>query len=188
MVKFPSAAKGLKWMFWGETLSIVCVLVGIIPLMGTPSAVGQFVCGLLILAGACWARKDDDRFWMVLFLEAVNLVLWLLDEIGPSRLIDLADGLIELAVIYLVCTAAAAMLEETGFSGLAAQGIGVWKVFLGCFVGAVIFTVLALVVPILALLAGAVMIVCLVVMLVAQIYYLIFLYKSYHALERTSAI
>ena len=57
MVKFPSAAKGLKWMFWGETLSIVCVLVGIIPLMGTPSAVGQFVCGLLILAGAFVANR-----------------------------------------------------------------------------------------------------------------------------------
>ena len=187
MTQFPNAAKGLMWIFWGEIVGIVCGLLRLIPVLGVLGLAGQVVSCALILLGAYRAGRDDDRFRLVMILTVVSLVLGLVRGDGPlASLAGLADNLIGMAVVYLVCTAAAQLLERAGCAELAARGVGIWKVYLGCMVVLLIFLGLVMIVPLLAVLGGAVAVIGTVVVLVVMILYIAFLYQSGRALSQAT--
>lgn len=111
--------------------------------------------------------------------EIVGIVCELLRLIPVLGVLGLAGQVVSCALILLGA-------YRAGCAELAARGVGIWKVYLGCMVVLLIFLGLVMIVPLLAVLAGAAAVIGTVVVLVVMILYIAFLYQSGRALSQAT--
>ena len=191
MTQFPNARKGLRWIFWTQLIMVIClvaaVLVVWVPVLG-------FVLGLVLLLGtivsAVWylvalyvAGRDDKGYRYALAVVLVKAVLGFLipaeEGTAGAVVMDSVNMLLDLAAIFLVCTATDRLLTAVS-SEAAGQGAGLWKLYLAITVLYIVCQVLAYTIPVLAF---VLLLVSLLLSIGGMVLYMIFLYKSYHALE-----
>ena len=171
-MKDMSISKALNWLFIAQ---ILCIL-DIIPLVGAILAIIGLVMNLMALNGA---GKLDEGYKTAFILSIVGLVVSVVNAFAGGvfgTILDIVSSVISLGILYYVVMTT---VKHLGESDVAAKGISVWKLNLGCTVATVVLSVLSLIIP---LISAVLSVIVAIVGLVAGILYMIFLYKSSKAL------
>ena len=184
MQKYENASSGLKMVFIGAIGAIICGVILIIPIIGT--IIGGLVFLILSLIGLYKAGMDIDGCKKAFMCNIINLVISVLKTfLGAvpvlGLLLNLAGYVFSFLVVYLVCSSVAAVMRDMGHADIAANGELVYKINFVCYIATIVLSILA-VIPLVNILAGLASIVVSIVILVAQILYMIFLYKSSNAM------
>ncbi len=177
---YPNAARGLKWMFIAEILTLVSV-----PLMaifiGSLTALAATV---LNLVGLYTATHDDAGYFPALYAAIASLVVSVLSNAFRNRILTTVLSVISvvlgLFIVYQVITTSLNLLD--GRNGtLALRGGYVIKIYVVCTLVVIVCMVLS-VIPIVDILAAVVSIVAAIAMVVGYVFYLMFLYGASKAL------
>ena len=177
---YPNAARGLKWMFIAEILTLVSV-----PLMaifiGSLTALAATV---LNLVGLYTATHDDAGYFPALYAAIASLVVSVLSNAFRNRILTTVLSVISvvlgLFIVYQVITTSLNLLD--GRNGtLALRGGYVIKIYVVCTLVVVVCMVLSII-PIVDILAAVVSIVAAIAMVVGYVFYLMFLYGASKAL------
>lgn len=181
---YQNAASGLKNMFIAEVGVIICSVVAIIPFIGIIGVIGSLVFLIISLIGLNNAGKDIEGCKTAFTLRIVQLIVSMIGSfIGGTVIAIIINNILALFIIRAVCLSVADVLDTLQYSEIADKGRLVWKINLVCYVIAIILAVLELI-PfvgiVFAVLGG---IISAVLSLIAGILYIIFLSKSYKALE-----
>ncbi len=182
MGEIRAAGHGLYMVFWGTIVGIVGGVLSVIPLIGALVAVAGVVMelyGLYLMAQAA------DSYRTAFYCAIINLAVSAVSVFVNGTLISIVGDLVNLLLLYCVCTTTAGILEGLGGAearAAAERGLLVWKINLACVIISVVSSVL-IYVPVLGVLAGIAAVIMLVVSLVGGILYLIFLYKSQAILQ-----
>lgn len=178
------AGKGLKLLYISQVLNVISAILGEGVLPGLVSLVAL----ILAWVGLSTAAPTHPYFRTALqvnialvVLDVVSIVLTGLQLAVPAVLLLIAEMVLNVLSVYLVCTAAGQLLTVNGYVPLAAKGVTVWKLYLACSVAVVVFMVLSLV-PFLLFVAGVLVLGTTVAMLVDIVLYMIFLYHASNAL------
>lgn len=185
MNQFPNAGDGLKKMFIASLGAIICSVCAIIPLINLIAALAAIVFLVISLIGLNSLGKDIEDCKKAFILTIVRMVVSffasLLSKVAVvGALLDIADSVIALLVVYFVCIPVSKVLSQIGAADAANLGQTVWKLNLVCYVIAIVAGILA-VIPALAALVLVISIAVLIAGLVGLIMYTVFLYKSYQA-------
>lgn len=175
MYGYENAASGLKKMFTAQVGSIICVVLMMIPFIGVIGLIGVFVFTIMSLIGLNSAGKDIEGCKTAFTLTIVQMVVSVIGNLAGTgvfaTVFSVVNDILALLVVRAVCLS------------VADKGRSVWKINLGCYVADIILTILA-VIPVLGtVLAVAGSVVTVILSLVAGIMYIMFLSKSYQALE-----
>ena len=183
MSQYPNAAKGLKMMFWAEIISIACVVLLIIPFVNLLAAIAVIAASIVSMVGLYKAGNDAPGYRTAFWLTVLQLVVNLFKNADGifGGVISIVGAIVALAIVYYVCITTAELLTSIGNQEIAEQG-NIWKTYLVCTVVEIV-CVLVSWIPVVNILAVIAALVSAIAMLVAGIMYLIFLYKSYQALE-----
>lgn len=186
MNQYFNAGQGLKKMFIAAIGAIICTVCLIIPLVNIIAAIGALVFAIISIVGLNQAGKDIEGCKTAFILTIVNLVVSVLKNLFAKAatialIIGIAGDVLSFLVTFYVCTSVAAVMLSIGANDVAAKGETVWKITLVCDIILVVISILS-VIPGLTLIAGISALVTTIVALIAQILYLIFINKSYHAL------
>lgn len=177
MGELREVGRGLHLVFLGQIVSIVAVVLTIIPIVGAVAALVGLGMGLY---GLYIASRAVDSYNTALYCTVGGIVLSLFSAFADSAIVGIIGSLLNLAIIYCVCTVTAGILDGLGGAeahDAANRGMQVWKINLGCTIVSVICSALAII-PIINLLAGLAAVITAVVALVGGILYLIFLHRS----------
>lgn len=147
-------------------ISLICVIVG----------------GVMTLVGLYGLRPLEPEYRTAFLLSIINLVLGLIgDNLGQNigSIIDIAQGVISLVIIWLLIQATGRLMSQVGREDLVELGGQVWKITLAC-------TVIEVVLGLLPLagslgLTSVVLVVVLVVGIVVQCVFLSYLNKAAQA-------
>ena len=169
---FTTAGQGLKTVFIGELL---CVLF-FIPLAGPFLA----LAGLIVtLVGLNASGRAHEGYRTAFTLSIVSIVLSVLTLfIG---FLSIIVSILDVAIVYYVCTTSAGLLSQKGDAYQAAKGATVWKIYAGCLVVSIICSILAIV-PLINVFAAIASVITAIVQLVGMILYVVFLYKAQESL------
>ena len=181
MAELREAGRGLHLVFLGQIVSIIAVILILIPIVGTVAALAGFVIGLY---GLYVASRAMDGYNTALYCMVGGIVINVISVFVSSGIIGIISSLLNLAIIYCVCTVTAGILDGLGGAeahDTARRGLMVWKINLGCTIVEVICSVLAFI-PLVNILAFLVSMLTSLVALVGGILYLMFLYKSSNVL------
>lgn len=177
------AGEGLRYVFWG----VIAILVGtvvaiIIPLVGLIVMLVGMGCEVY---GYLTAAKSDTGYMNAVFCVAGGIVVSLLNGVAGEgvfgSLLSILSSILGLAVVYFMCQTTGKLLSP-GRPDLAVRADSLWKLYLGCTVVQVICAVLSII-PLIGLLAGVLSVLTGIVQLVAEVLYMIFLYKAQKALR-----
>ena len=164
MYGYENAASGLKKMFTAQVGSIICVVLMMIPFIG--------VIGLIGVA-----------FTLTIVQMVVSVIGNLAGTGVFATVFSVVNDILALLVVRAVCLSVAEVMDQLNQRVVADKGRSVWKINLGCYVADIVLTILA-VIPVLGtVLAVAGSVVTVILSLVAGIMYIMFLSKSYQALE-----
>lgn len=182
MSEIREVGQGLRVVFWGEVIGIAGSVLAWIPLIGGLLAMAGVV---MELYGLYRMSRAVDSYRTAFYCGLVSLVVSAFSVFVNGTLVVIGNNLINLLLLYCVCTTTAGILE--GLGGVAAneeahRGMQVWKINLVCTVVGIGCMLLAYI-PVLNMLAALVSVIMLVVSLVGGILYLIFLYKSQAILQ-----
>lgn len=177
------AGRGLRLLFISQLLSLVAGLVG----DGLLQVI-LYVVSLVMAIGALNVASPSHpyfgrAFWLTILQAVFNGLSYVTGHGLAIFTLVLALGslVLNVYIVYLICTGAGQILTVNGYADLADKGATVWKINLCCTVALACFTVLALV-PLLLILAGVLVIGTVIAMLVGSILYLKFLSNAYHIL------
>lgn len=170
-----SLKKAIEWMFYAEILRIF----NSIPLVGVIFGLVAVVLHLLALYGA----GRYDRGYRTAFL--LNIAALVIEVIGAivnsdgvlGMLISVASALVNLGVIYFLCSSTARMLELEGESDLAVFGNKVWKIYLACIIISLILVVV-MAIPVINILGSLTVILLSILQVVSCVMLIVFLYRS----------
>lgn len=185
------AGKGLKLLFVSQILSVISNFMA----EGVLSGVVELASVIVALVGLNIAAPVHPYFRSAFRLNIALIVLYVVTMVLTARpnvglsigqivlMLALAISAVVLGLgnVYLICTAAGALLTANGYAALAAKGATVWKIVLICSV-TIIICVLLLVVPFIQIIAAILAVGTTIAMLVGAILYMVFLYNAYHAL------
>ena len=184
MNQYQVAGDGLKKMFIAQAGSIVCTLIGLIPIVGIIAGIGFLVFLVIGLVGLNQAGKQiagcKKAFSIqigMLIASVVGAVLTLLATfVGVLfiAVLGIAVSVLSFIAIYYICTSVSEVLTQMGDAESAKAGDTAWKAMLVCQIVAVIATLLSFV----PLLSSVVGFISTVVGVVGAIFYVIFLNKS----------
>ena len=188
MNQYQVAGDGLKKMFIAQVGSIVCTLIGLIPIIGKIAGIGSLVFLVISLVGLNQAGKQiagcKKAFSIQIgvliasiLLSVVGAVLTLLATfVGVLfiAVLGIAVSVLSFIAIYYICTSVSEVLTQMGDTESAKAGDTAWKAMLVCQIVAVIATLLSFV----PLLSSVVGFISTVVGVVGAIFYVIFLNKS----------
>lgn len=186
MKKYENAASGLKMMFIASIGAIVAGVVSVIPILGIIGSIAALVFAIMSLLGLNKAGRDIEgckkAFMMTIGQIILNVLTNFLGGVPVVGLIlNLASYVVSFLIVYFVCTSVAAVMREIGQDSIASTGETVYKINLVCYVVMIVAVILALI-PALLIIAGIVSFVVGIAAIVAEILYMIFLYKSSNAL------
>lgn len=186
MNQYSNAGAGLKKMFIAQIGAIVCTILAVIPVIGLIGGIGALVFAIISLVGLYGAGKDIAGCKKAFILTIINIVVSIVAGLFGSSaimsaLFGVVDSVLSFLVVYFVCNSVAEVLTQIGAADVAATGVTVWKVNLGCYIATIVIAILA-VVPLLNVIAAIAGFVVLIVSIVAAILYMMFLNKSYQAL------
>ena len=184
---FQNAADGLKKMYIAQLATIFCAIFAVLPLIGLIGVFGILVCSILSLIGLNSAGKDIEGCKMAFTLTVVRIVVGVLSNLFGTGIMatifSVVNDVLALLITRAVCLSVAEVMESLNRQDVADTGRSVWKINLGCYVADIVLTILA-VIPVLGtVMAVAGSVVTVILGLVAGIMYIIFLSKSYQALE-----
>lgn len=176
--------KSLKLLFIGEILAAVSAVLGDSGLAGLAS-LAALILNLIALSMAApthpYFRTAFQVNIALIVLGVVQVILTLTGMMVLAILAVIAEAVLGVLNVYLICTAAGQFLTVNGYAALAAKGAVVWKLYLICSVAMMVFMVLILV-PFVQIIAVFLVIGTTIAMLVGAILYMVFLYNAYHAL------
>lgn len=186
MNQYQNAGKGLKKMFIAQVGAIVCTVLAVIPLVNLIGGIGALVFAVLSLVGLYGAGQEIAGCKTAFILTVVSIVLSIVAMFFAANpvmtaLFSIADSVLSFLVVYYVCNSVAEVMSQVGANDVAAKGVTVWKVNLGCYIATIVISILAFI-PVLNVIAVFAGVVVLVVSVVAAILYMIFLNRSYQAL------
>ena len=187
MFQYENAASGLKKMFTAQVGAIICVVLMMIPFIGVIGLIGVFVFAIMSLIGLNSAGKDIEGCKTAFTLTIVQMVIRVIGNLAGTgvfaTVFSVVNDILALLVVRAVCLSVAEVMDQLNQRVVADKGRSVWKINLGCYVADIILTILA-VIPVLGtVLAVAGSVVTVILSLVAGIMYIMFLSKSYKALE-----
>ena len=187
MYSYENAASGLKKMFTAQVGAIICVVLMMIPFIGLIGLVGVFVFAIMSLIGLNSAGKDIEGCKTAFTLTIVQMVVGVIGNLAGTgvfaTVFSVVSDILALLIVRAVCLSVAEVMDQLNQQVVADKGRSVWKINLGCYVADIILTILA-VIPVLGtVLAVAGSVITVILSLVAGIMYIIFLSKSYQALE-----
>ena len=187
MYGYENAASGLKKMFTAQVGSIICVVLMMIPFIGVIGLIGVFVFTIMSLIGLNSAGKDIEGCKTAFTLTIVQMVVSVIGNLAGTgvfaTVFSVVNDILALLIVRAVCLSVAEVMENLNRQDVADTGRSVWKINLGCYVVDIVLTILA-VIPVLGtVLAVAGSVVTVILSLVAGIMYIMFLSKSYQALE-----
>lgn len=186
MEKYLDAGAGLKKMFIASIGAIICLVLLLVPGINILAAVATLVFAVLSMVGLYQAGKDIDGCKTAFMLTIAKIVVNAVGNVGQSAMLalilTLAGYVLDVLVVYFVCTSVSEALERMGQSSVADKGRTTWKIYLGCYVVMIVFAVL-MVIPSLLGVALVVSLAATILSVVAMILYMIFLYQSSNALQ-----
>lgn len=193
MRNYPNAAQGLHKVFLAQILPVVGVVLVLFSLsslwllavMGMVAVVLTVVSGVLNLMGIYQARQDDqgyaNAFNLAIAALVVNVLANLLGSSFLGSLLSLVGDVLNLAVLYLVCSTTSLLLTSLGQEELARKGHTVWMINLVCTVITVACDLLAFI-PVINLITLPILLVTLIAALVGAVMYILFIYRASKAL------
>ena len=176
MRTYPNAAKGLSKMFWAKILYIIGVVIA-----AFFSTVVAIVALVIYLVGLYQTQADDPGFNTAFFLAIIQLVMEFFGVFLGS-LGDIISMVLNLAVLYLVCSTTSKLARSIGREDAAQRGHTVWMINIVCTVVGIVLSAAVLLVPALLVAALVISVITAIVSLVGDILYLVFLYKASAAL------
>ena len=187
MYGYENAASGLKKMFTAQVGSIICVVLMMIPFIGVIGLIGVFVFTIMSLIGLNSAGKAIEGCKTPFTLTIVQMGVSVIGNLAGTgvfaTVFSVVNDILALLVVRAVCLSVAEVMDQLNQRVVADKGRSVWKINLGCYVADIVLTILA-VIPVLGtVLAVAGSVVTVILSLVAGIMYIMFLSKSYQALE-----
>lgn len=176
----PNAAKGLKWMFIAQILTLISVPLMAIAIGGLTALAAT----VLNLVGLYTATHDDAGYFPALYAEIASLVISVLSNAFHNGILTAVLSVVSealgLFIVYQVITTTLNLLD--GRNGtLALRGGYVIRIYMVCTLVAVVCMVLS-VIPIVDILAAVVSLVAAIAMVVGYVFYLMFLYGASKAL------
>ena len=180
--KCPNAARGLKWLFIAQILTLISAPLMAIAIGGLTALAAT----VLNLVGLYTATHDDAGYFPALYAAVADLVLGVIgNALGEGipllrSLLSVISTVLGLFIVYQVVTTTRNLMAGRD-PALEQRGNTVIKVYFGCTVISVVCAVLAII-PILNIIALAVGAVSEIVMVVGYVFYLMFLYGASKAL------
>lgn len=186
MEKYLDAGAGLKKMYIASAGSIVCLVLLLVPGINLLAAFATLVFGILSIFGLWQAGKDIEGCRTAFMLTIAKLVVNAIGNVSQSvmlaLIITLAGYILDVLVVYLVCTSVSQVVERLDQNSVAEKGQLTWKIYLGCYVVVVVLAVL-MVIPSMLGIAFVVSIAATILSIVAMVIYTIFLYQSSNILQ-----
>lgn len=184
MQNLQEAKAGLKKVFIAQIGAIACVILALIPLVGLVAGLAAWVFIILNLLGLNQTGKDIEGCKTAFMLSIAYLVVSVLKTFLSTGILGtilaVASTVLNLAVIYFVCTSVSEVMTKNGAANIAQLGHIVWLINLICCAASVVITILALI-PVLNVIAGIASILVVIANLVGLVLYIMFLYKSSEA-------
>ena len=187
MREFWDVGKGLYFLFLSSILAIIAGVILIIPVLGViVGLVLSIVVLVMNLYGLHLMAQSVSDYQTAFYCTIIALVVDLLNAFLEIGLLEIVSSILNLVVVYVVCTVTAGLLD--GMAGnwnakeVAQRGIQVWKINLDCTIVVVVCSLL-LFIPVINVFSAVVMLVTVVVSLIGGILYLIFLWKSQQILQ-----
>lgn len=189
MNSYFDAQGGLKKLFVGTVGSLICNVVSSIPILGMVGSVGVLLFTALAIYGMFQAGKDIPGCRSAFLLYVIEFVLQLFASafafmsIGSiiSDLCGIAQMVLDMVIIYLVCTSVSEVMGKKGRGDIANFGKNVWVLSVIAYVIGIVATLLSFI-PLLGVLVALISFIVAIVKIVAGVLYLIFLYRSADAL------
>lgn len=185
MQDLQEAKSGLKKIFIAQIGAIACVLLALIPVIGLVAGLAAWVFIILNILGLYQAGKDIEgcktAFMLTIAYLVVSVLKTFLSTGVLGMILSLAYTVLNLAIIYFVCTSVAEVMKKNGADKVAQLGHTVWLINLICCIVTVAITILALI-PVLNIIAGIASILVTIANLVGIVLYILFLYKSSEAI------
>lgn len=187
MFQFPNAASGLKKIFIGQMLAIAGTLLMFVPLINIVGLFAVLASVIMNFIGIMDAAKDDAGYRKALSYTIIQFLLsllqfFLVENSIVYRLVDLADSIFGLMVLYHICHTTAKLLRFQHANDIAAEGRRVWDINIKCIAAAVLCTLICFI-PLVNIIAALALIVIAIVTIYAAVLYIIFIYHSYRRLE-----
>lgn len=169
----------MKKMFIAEIGAIACVVIALIPVIGTlVGGIGVIVFAIISLVGLYAVGQEVEACKKAFNLTIVNALLNVLTAIPVvGVIISIVRTVISFLITYLVCTSLSEVLNNAGATDIANLGTKVWKISFVCAILGVIFSLIALI-PLIGGLGDFLNFFVAIAELVAGVMYLIFLNKG----------
>lgn len=180
-----NAGENLKKIFIAEVGFLVCIVLSVIPIIGMIGKIGKILFIIFSMLGLYGVgqtiRGCKNAFYLSVGRIGVIVLSVILKGAVFSTLISVTGDVIDVMIIYFVCTSVAESLNGAGVPDVAEIGNIVWKITVVCGVISILVQLIS-VIPIINIIAGVVNLIVSLVELAASILYIIFLYKSYQVL------
>lgn len=177
-MSYPNAAQGLRLMFLGRMVMIAGLLVSWVPFVGSLLMIASPV---LELVGIYKAGDDDENYRGALVFAALvlaaNFIAGLLGEGFLRFALEAAASVLNLLMVYSVCTTTSNLLHSVGQEALSQRGRDIIKIYTACVAVSLVCTVLG-VIPIVNIAAALVSGLSSLVLLAGYVMYLLFLNGS----------
>lgn len=183
MVRYPNAAGGLKLIFWGQIVTIIGGLLSAIPFISFVGRISSIIGLFMNLVGIYFAKRDtlsgyNEAFVLTVINAAANLIVMFLDSTGTlCKLLSLASCIIGLLIIYYICNTTGKLLRNVDDYNTADLGDKVWNLTKICIIVTIVCS-LFVIIPLIGMLAVLGLMAAVIVALIANIMYLVFLFKS----------
>ena len=187
MQPYKNAASGLKNMFLAEIGAIICSVIAVIPFLEFIGIIGSLVFLVISLIGLNSAGQDIEGCRSAFTLTIVQLIVSAVSGFFGSgflgAILAIVNDILALLIVRAVFLSVADVMDSLGHHETAGKGRTVWQINLVCYVIAIIFSVIAII-PLLGIVLAAFGgLITGILSLIASILYMIFLSKSYKALE-----
>lgn len=189
MNSYFDAQSGLKKLFVGTVGSLVCSVFSQIPVLGMATAVGSLLFTVLAVYGLYQAGNDIEGCKRAFVLYVVEFVIQLLEAAfafmtiaaAVSTVCGIVQALLDMTIIYLVCTSVSEVLIKKNYIDEAKSGKTVWMITVIAYIIGIVATLIGII-PVLGIIAVPIAFIVAIAKIVAGILYLIFIYKSSQAL------
>ncbi len=187
MGNYENAGAGIKKMYIASMGSLICVVLLIIPVLNILAAIAALVFMVMSMIGLNQAGKDIDGCRTAFGLTIVSLVLSVISVLFQSGamhvIIQIAGYVIGFMIAYLACTSISEVMIRIGDVDAAHSGEIAWKVNAVCY-AALILIVIAMMFSVFGIASGvAGALISLIPSVVSEVFYMLFLGKSSHALN-----
>lgn len=184
---YYEAGLGLKKMYIGMLGALICTCLMFIPFVGAIAAIAAVVCSIIAIVGLYQAGQTIEGCYKAFIMSIVNIIVQICaipfanSGAGVSAFFNIVQAVISTLIVYWVCTEVGNVLEARGQAEIAKVGKVTWILCVIMNVAGIVISILNII-PLLALIASPLAIVVAIGKLVAEIFYVVFLNKSAHAL------